>query len=116
MPHSLDRRSLLTSAAALAFTGGLRPPLAGATAADDRDWSGKKPVRYPDADIVFIDTQHVPGAPPLLADIPVVADFSAARVSAPSIPPAEGEPICRVVPPAMRGFVVAHICRCRSPG
>src|SRR5262245_56048992 len=53
MPHPLDRRSLLASAAALALSGGSPPPLA--TAADDRDWSGRKPVRYPDADIVVLD-------------------------------------------------------------
>jgi hypothetical protein len=47
---------------------------------------------YPDADIVFVDTQHVPGAPPLRHDCPVVPDFSSARMAAPSVPPAEGEP------------------------
>ncbi len=45
---------------------------------------------YPHADIVFVDTQHVPGAPPLHEGVFVVADFSAAHV--PDIPRAEGEP------------------------
>jgi gluconolactonase len=53
---TLDRRSLLKSAAAVAglaavLPGGLRPPLAAA----DRDWSGKSPTRYPDPDIVSLD-------------------------------------------------------------
>ena len=46
---------------------------------------------YPNADVVFVDTQHVPGAPPLRPDVPVIADFAAARRAAPSVPPAEGE-------------------------
>jgi len=47
---------------------------------------------YPEADIVFVDTQHVPGAPPLRDDVPVVADFAVAALLSPSIPPPEGEP------------------------
>ena len=46
---------------------------------------------FPEADIVFVDTQHVPGAPALRDDIPVIVDFANARGSAPSVPPAEGE-------------------------
>jgi hypothetical protein len=46
---------------------------------------------FPHADIVFVDTQHVPGAPPLRNDVQVIADFSCARASSPSVPPAEGE-------------------------
>ncbi len=45
---------------------------------------------YAHADIVFVDTQHVPGAPPLRPGVTVVADFSAAHP--PNVPPAEGEP------------------------
>jgi gluconolactonase len=59
-PAGPDRRTLLASAAsaasaaaaAVTVSGGLRPRLAGAA---DRDWSGKQPVRYPDADIVVLD-------------------------------------------------------------
>lgn len=47
---------------------------------------------YPEADIVFVDTQHVPGAPALREDVPVVADFAIAAGLSPSIPPPEGEP------------------------
>lgn len=47
---------------------------------------------YPDADIVFVDTQHVPGAPALRPGIPVIADFGVTRSLSPSIPPPEGEP------------------------
>ncbi len=47
---------------------------------------------YPHADIVFVDTQHVPGAPPLRKDCAIVGDFSAAKSLAPSEPPNEGEP------------------------
>jgi hypothetical protein len=47
---------------------------------------------YPEADIVFVDTQHVPGAPLLRDDILVVGDFAAAARLSPSIPPPEGEP------------------------
>jgi gluconolactonase len=55
----LDRRSLLTGAAAAAgaivtlASGGLRAPLA--LAAGKRDWTGKDPVRYPDEDILVLD-------------------------------------------------------------
>ncbi len=45
---SLDRRHFLTAAAGAAF--------AAATAgAQERDWSGKNPIRYPDPDIVVLD-------------------------------------------------------------
>jgi hypothetical protein len=47
---------------------------------------------YPDAEIVFVDTQHVPGAPSLRPDVAIIADFVASRAMAPSVPPAEGEP------------------------
>jgi len=47
---------------------------------------------YPHADIVFVDTQHVPGAPTLRSDVLVIRDFSGALDLAPSIPPLEGEP------------------------
>lgn len=47
---------------------------------------------YPDADIVFVDTQHVPGAPPLRDDVLVIEDFAVARTLSPSVPPPEGEP------------------------
>lgn len=47
---------------------------------------------YPDADIVFVDTQHVPGAPPLRDDVPVIGDFAVARTLSPSVPPPDGEP------------------------
>ncbi len=47
---------------------------------------------YPQADVVFVDTQHVPGAPPLRPDVAIVADFAGAKVMAPSVPPEEGEP------------------------
>ncbi len=30
---------------------------------------------FPDAESVFIDTQHMPGAPPLAAEVSVIADF-----------------------------------------
>jgi hypothetical protein len=30
---------------------------------------------YPDSEVVFVDTQHLPGAPPLDAHVQVVADF-----------------------------------------
>ena len=48
-------------------------------------------LAFPQADIVFVDTQHVPGAPPLDPGIPAIADFANARPSSPSVPPAEGE-------------------------
>jgi len=47
---------------------------------------------YPDAEVIFVDTQHVPGAPPLRPDCPVVADFSVTKGLSPSFPPPEGEP------------------------
>jgi hypothetical protein len=47
---------------------------------------------YPGADIVMVDTQHVPGAPPLRPDVAIVADFAAAIDLAPSVRAAEGEP------------------------
>jgi hypothetical protein len=47
---------------------------------------------YPEADIVFVDTQHVPGAPALRGDIGVIEDFASAKSLTPSIPPGEGEP------------------------
>ena len=47
---------------------------------------------YPEADIVFVDTQHVPGAPALRSDVLVVADFAITHALAASIPPPEGEP------------------------
>ena len=46
---------------------------------------------FPEADIVLLDTQHVPGAPPLRSDVAIVADFADARAAAPSVPPAEGD-------------------------
>src|SRR6266487_3553964 len=46
-----DRRSLLTGAA-LAAAGAV---LSGSARGAERDWSGKRPVRYPDADIVVLD-------------------------------------------------------------
>ncbi|GAC1352855.1 MAG: hypothetical protein NVS3B20_07270 [Polyangiales bacterium] len=48
-------------------------------------------AQYPDADIVFVDTQHVPGAPPLSAAVHVIGDFASAKLVAPSAPPSEGE-------------------------
>lgn len=47
---------------------------------------------YPEADIVFVDTQHVPGAPALRQGIPVVADFGVTKGLSKSFPPPEGEP------------------------
>jgi hypothetical protein len=32
-------------------------------------------AHYPDAHVVFVDTQHLPGAPPLEAAVPVIRDF-----------------------------------------
>jgi hypothetical protein len=29
----------------------------------------------PEADVVFVDTQHLPGAPPLDSGVQIVADF-----------------------------------------
>ncbi len=50
-PAGVDRRTLLGMTAAAA-AGAILTPLGGA---DDRDWTGKKPVRYPDQDIVVLD-------------------------------------------------------------
>lgn len=50
-PTTLNRRALLTSAAA-ATAGAVFAP---AATAADRDWSGMKPIRYPDPDIVALD-------------------------------------------------------------
>lgn len=47
---------------------------------------------YPGADVVFVDTQHVPGAPALRDDVSIVADFAVVKQLTPSIPPGEGEP------------------------
>ncbi len=47
----IDRRALLTAAAAAA-AGAILSPTA---AAADRDWSGQRPVRYPDPDIIVLD-------------------------------------------------------------
>lgn len=46
---------------------------------------------YPEADVVFVDTQHVPGAPALRKGIPAIADFAVTRDLSPSITPEEGE-------------------------
>ncbi len=46
---------------------------------------------FPHADIVFVDTQHVPGAPPLRNDVDVIGDFAAALPLTPSSPPRDGE-------------------------
>ena len=32
-------------------------------------------AHHPDAHVVFVDTQHMPGAPPLAAGVHVVDDF-----------------------------------------
>jgi gluconolactonase len=47
--HALPRRSFVT---ALAATAGA---IAAAAKGDDRDWSGRRPVRYPDPDVVILD-------------------------------------------------------------
>ena len=47
----MSRRGFLT-AAATAATGSILAP---ALAAADRDWTGSRPVRYPDSDIVVLD-------------------------------------------------------------
>jgi len=31
---------------------------------------------FPDADAVFVDTQHLPGAPPLAAEVSIIGDFT----------------------------------------
>jgi len=49
--HSINRRGFL-AAATTAFAGAA---LARPAAAADRDWSGLKPTRYPDPDIVVLD-------------------------------------------------------------
>lgn len=46
---------------------------------------------YPDADIVFVDTQHVPGAPALRPDVSIVGDFATAKDVSPSVALGEGE-------------------------
>src|SRR5437867_514353 len=48
---SIDRRSFLARATTIAAAATLTP-IAGAA---ERDWSGRSPVRYPDADIVVLD-------------------------------------------------------------
>jgi gluconolactonase len=50
-PARVDRRGFLTAAAAAATTAAFAP----AARAIERDWSGQKPVRYPDPDIVVLD-------------------------------------------------------------
>jgi gluconolactonase len=50
MLQNLNRRTLLKSAAAAGVAALARP-----LAADDRDWSGKQPTRYPDPDVVALD-------------------------------------------------------------
>ena len=52
-----DRRSFLRRAAAVAGAGAASVLHASAA---DRDWSGKKPVRYPDPDIVVLDPRFAP--------------------------------------------------------
>src|SRR5262249_25659716 len=52
-PAGIDRPTLLTAAAAAAAAAGAL--LAPTSAADKRDWTGKRPVRYPDPDIVVLD-------------------------------------------------------------
>jgi gluconolactonase len=47
----IDRRTLL-SAAATAAAGAILSP---AALAADRDWSGQRPVRYPDPDVIALD-------------------------------------------------------------
>lgn len=49
--NALDRRAFLAGAAS-AVAGAILAPAASAA---ERDWSGKKPVRYPDPDIVVLD-------------------------------------------------------------
>jgi hypothetical protein len=46
---------------------------------------------YPEADIVFVDTQHVPGAPALHGEMPIIGDFAAAERVAPADVVGEGE-------------------------
>ena len=47
----MDRRSFLKGTITAAAAAACSPAVPGA----DRDWTGKKPVRYPDADIVVLD-------------------------------------------------------------
>lgn len=51
LDSNLDRRSFLTQSAALAAAALFGP----AAFAADRDWTGKRPVRYPDPDIIALD-------------------------------------------------------------
>jgi gluconolactonase len=48
---AMSRRALLTLTAAAAAGAVLAPK----AKADERDWTGKKPVRYPDPDIIVLD-------------------------------------------------------------
>ena len=50
-PHSLTRRSFLSTAT----TAAAGTVLVQALAAAERDWSGNSPVRYPDPDIISLD-------------------------------------------------------------
>ncbi len=52
-PNTLNRRDFVTAAVAAAAGAVLSP--VGALA--DRDWSGKNPARYPDADIIVLDSR-----------------------------------------------------------
>lgn len=47
--NAIDRRGFLAAATAAAGT------IASAARAGERDWSGRAPVRYPDADVVILD-------------------------------------------------------------
>jgi gluconolactonase len=49
--NTLDRRAFLRTATTAAVGALIAPALSAA----DRDWSGKSPVRYPDADIISLD-------------------------------------------------------------
>jgi gluconolactonase len=51
VPTHLDRRAFLTAASSAA----LGPLLAPVLRAAERDWSGQRPTRYPDPDIVTLD-------------------------------------------------------------
>jgi hypothetical protein len=46
---------------------------------------------YPSAEIVFVDTQHVPGAPALRGETPIIGDFAAAERVSPAEEVREGE-------------------------
>src|SRR5260370_37967796 len=50
-PATIDRRALLALTASVAASAVLAP----SASADDRDWTGKRPARYPDQDIVVLD-------------------------------------------------------------